>query len=179
MDISRPKVLFGFKDNKIGLKGKELIKRDISMQIALSLLAGKSSDFFNRLYNAQIIDNSFYFGYNISPDYGAGYFAAETEKYEELISELKNEIVRFKERDIDTKEFERIKKGLIGSIIRMFNGIENLVITNTRLSFDEVNVFDYYEVLNSISAEDVKQAFSTAFDDKYCSTALILPQAAK
>lgn len=123
-------------------------------------MPAKCLSFFNRLYNAQIIDNSFYFGYNISPDYGAGYFAAETEKYEELISELKNEIVRFKERDIDTKEFERIKKGLIGSIIRMFNGIENLVITNTRLSFDEVNVFDYYEVLNSISAETLNSIFN-------------------
>lgn len=48
MDISRPKVLFGFKDNKIGLKGKELIKRDISMQIALSSLAGKMSELFQQ-----------------------------------------------------------------------------------------------------------------------------------
>lgn len=179
MDVSRPKVIYGFKDNHVGLCGKDILKRDIAMQIAMSLFAGKSSDLFNKLYEKQIIDSSFDFGYSCSHDYAFGLFVAETDRYKELVEELKNEIILFKKKEINITEFERIKKGLIGSLVRSFNNIESLVINNTFYSFEGIDMFDNYDILNALIPNDVKEAFSTSFEEEYCTTAVILPRQSK
>lgn len=175
MDIARPKVLYGFKDNNIGLSGKELLKRRICLQIAFELFAGKSSDLFSTLYEKQIIDDSFDCAYDAKPEYAYGYFYAETEKYDEFTDKLKSAINNAKKNGLCGDSFERTKKSFIGSLIRTFNRLESLVISSTRHAFAGINIFDYYDILNNVTFEDVRSAFDTVFDEKYCNISLIKP----
>ena len=175
MDISRPKILYGFKDINVGLKGRELLKRKLAVQIALEIFAGRSSRLFSELYDAQIIDDTFDCGYEAKTDYAYGYFIAETDKYEQFEQEIKKRVESAKKYGLNKDAFERVKKSFIGSLLRIFNRPENLAIASTSHAFAGINIFDYYDVLNNISFDDIEKAFNSILDEKYCAVSIIKP----
>ncbi len=175
MDVSRPKILYGFKDSILNLHGTDLLRRDLSVQIALDLLLGKSSQLYDELYNKQLIDDSFEYAYTAKPQYAFAEISVETENYEEFLTELKHGIAQAKKHGVSIEEFERIKKSYIGSIIRVFNNIENLTNMTVHQYFNGITVFDYYDVLNSITINDITTAFSTLYEEEYCVTSILKP----
>lgn len=175
MDISRPKMIFGWKDKAPGITGKDLLRKRLSLQIALELFSGRSSGLYNRLYDEQIIDDSFDFGCEAKPDYAYAYFAAETEHYEMLAEELKKEISAAKGKGLDPKGFERIKKCYIGSLVTSFDRVDGIVHSLIRQHFAGIDIFDYYEVLDSITLEDVMEEFRRSFDEEHTALCVIKP----
>lgn len=174
-DISRPMVMYGYKDGNTGYTGKELFKRKLTASIALDLFAGSESDFFNDMYDKQIIDNSFDYRYTAESDYAYAEFDAETEHYEEFVSELKSYINKAKQNGFSQEIFNLIKKSYTGDIVRIFNSVNNIAMQSTDLAFDGVTLFDYYDILNGITSEDVTVMFNSMFDEKYCAVSLVLP----
>ena len=175
MDISRPKILYGFKDIHTGLCGRELLKRKIALQTALEIFAGRSSELYCGLYEKRITDDSFYCGYDAKNEYAYGYFAAETDRYDELVNEIKSAVISAKKNGLDKNAFGRVKKSFIGSLLRIFNRPESLVTASTRHIFAGINIFDYYDVLDKLSFEEVQSAFDSVLDDKYCAVSIIKP----
>ncbi len=175
MDISRPKMIFGWKDKAPGIKGKALLRKRLSLQIALELFSGRSSKLYNKLYDDQIIDDSFDFSCEATSDYAYAYFAAETDEYEKLTEELKKEIALTKASGFDMREFERVKKCYIGSLVTSFDRVAGIVHSLVRQHFAGIDIFDYYEVLDSISLEDITEEFSRSFDEEHTALCVIRP----
>lgn len=174
-DVSRPMVMYGYKNFNTGLDGKDLLRHKLIANIALDLFAGSESDFFNDMYDKQIIDNSFDYRYTAETDYAYAEFYAETEHYNEFTDELKKYINRSKQNGFSQEIFELTKKSCTGDIVRIFNSVNNIAMQTLELAFGNVNLFDYYDILNSITLEDVTELFNSMFDEKFCSVSLILP----
>lgn len=174
-DVSRPMIMYGYKNSKTGLEGKELLKHKLTAGIALDLFAGSESDFFNDMYAKQMIDNSFDYRYTAETDYAYAEFYAETEHYDEFVAELKKYISISKQNGFSQEIFDLIKKSCTGDIVRIFNSVNNIAMQTLDLAFGNVNLFDYYDILSSITLEDVTKLFNSMFDEKFCAVSVILP----
>ncbi len=175
MDVARPIVMYGCKDNNVGLDGKALLTRRLTVDIAMELFAGSESEFFNDMYDRQIIDNAFEYGYTAEKEYAFATFTAHTERHREFVGSLKSYIAKTKAEGFSRESFDRIKKSYLGDIIRIFNSTNGMAIQSTYHYFAGTDLFDYYDGLNSITYEDVVEAFEGLFCEEFCAVSLILP----
>lgn len=131
-----------------------LIKR-----IALDHVFGKGSDFYNAQYAAGRINTSF--GYEYS--YGEGYayltFGGESREAETVRDLILEEMGRFRDAGIDAKSFTRIKRKMMGRYISSFNSIQYLANTMLSYHMKGIGLFDYLDMVDSITAEEVNRAF--------------------
>ncbi len=58
-DISRPHYLLGFKHEPIWRGGEEMLHQQLIMSLAWRLITSRSSHFYNRLYDENVVTDSF------------------------------------------------------------------------------------------------------------------------
>lgn len=171
MDISMPMFAIGFKDNFIdgildaGLteKSLELAKRDIIVQIALGILFGKSTNFFQELYDKGLIIKPLGYSYTFEEDYAYSVIEGESYKYREVIEEIKKRIEEVKSNKISEEEFENMKNTMYGDYVRMFNNVNSIATTFINNYFRGIDTSDYAEAFKEIKIEDIEEIIKEHF----------------
>ena len=184
MDVNLPIVMFGFKDNfnKEKLESGyekdniEAVKYDVALQIALELIAGKSSDLFEKLYNEGIITREFGLSFSYEEDYAYTSFDIETSNYNEVISRVTKKIEELKENGVNEDEFERVKKMLYGNFVKGFNDVSRIATMVVSDYFKGINSFDYVEVYNEIDKDFVEEAIRKHFDKSKMAVSVVEPK---
>ena len=153
---SIPLFAIGFKDISLGTMGGGQIKKDLTTNILLEILFGNSSEFYNRLYEKGLIDNSFGSYFTGRADYGHSLIVGQSinpkEVYEEVIKYIKD----IKKKRISTESFNRIKNKNIGGFLMGLNSVEfisNYFIDNY---FNDFIFIDFLDILDSISLYDIE-----------------------
>ena len=172
MDISMPMFAIGFKDNFIkdkleagfGENSLELAKRDVAMQIILTLMFGKSTVFYEELYNKGLLMKPFGLNYSFEEDYAYSVIQGESNNYREVIDKVKNRIEKFKINNIDEKKFEVVKKSLYGDFVRMFDNVSSIATTFISNYFRGIDTSDYAEAYKSISIAEAEKILNEHFD---------------
>lgn len=154
MGIKQKIFNIGFKDTK---NCDKIIQPIVSSKILLDIIFGTSSKFFERMYNDGIVDNSFSFDYNCVQANKFYVFSGTSNKPEELLENIKQEIIKFKKDGIKEDDFNRIKNKKIGSFIRQFNFINSIVSMEADFFSHGFSIPEYFENINSLKFEDVKK----------------------
>ena len=164
MNTSIPMFHIGFKDTDLGQVGKEDIKKDLMTNLMLDMLFSDSSILYNELYDSGLIDGSFGAYYAGSNNYGHSLIVGETE--EPIL--VKDKIVKFLSKPIDEilrkEDFYRMKNDEIGNFIMSFDSIEFIGNTGVEMYFSKFPLFDYLELLEEITLEDIKNRFEEHID---------------
>lgn len=172
MDISMPMFAIGFKDDFIKEKleagfnsnSLELAKRDVAMQILFTMMFGKSTPFFEDLYNEGLIMRGIGTDYSFEEDYAYSMIECESYNYREVIERIKKRIEEFKNNDLDKNFFEIIKKTLYGDFVRVFNNVNSIATLFVSNYFKGIDTSDYVEAYKNITAEDVKKVLNEHFN---------------
>ena len=114
-DISMPIFILGYKD-KVNEK-MNMVKREIGLRILSAIMFGKSSDLYRKLYENGSIFSELGFDYEYARNYAHLYIQGQCINPEEVIKELKEEIDFYKQKGIEDKDFERIKKKVYGEFV--------------------------------------------------------------
>ncbi|NMA95084.1 MAG: insulinase family protein [Clostridiales bacterium] len=175
MPVSRPLFAIGYKDTPINKGGKELLKKIIVNGIVSDMTIGSTSDLYSQLYEEGLIDGSFGGGYTGEMDYAYMVLSGETANVDLLIERLQDGIDDIKKKGPDKDLFLQAKRGRIGRFIRYFDYVGGLGPLFVSLYIKESNLFDYIEVLDSITYEDVKAGLETAFDEKRRVVSIVEP----
>ena len=77
--------------------------------------------------------------------------------------------------ELKKEDFDRIKKVVWGDYIRSFNDIEGYAHSFITELFTDGDYFDYPEVFDSVSFEDVKARFALAFARDKSALSVIKP----
>lgn len=184
MDVNLPLVMFGFKDNfnKERLEGGyekdniEVVKYDVALQIALELIAGKSSTLFEELYNERLVTREIGLSFSYEEDYAYTAFDAETSNYNEVINRVAKKIDDLKQNGINEQEFERVKKMLYGNFVKGFNDVSRIATMIVSDYFKGVNSFDYVEVYNEIDKQFVEEAIKKHFNTERMAVSVVEPK---
>lgn len=176
MEISMPMFSIGYKD-KWGkdISGKELCIKSLETEIILSCLFKKGSDLNEYLYDNQLIFEPLSCEYNAHNDYGYTIISGESRNIEKVREKIGECIQENLQNGIDEEVFERIKKAKLGSFVRTFDSIENIANTFLNYYFEDINYFDVYDYLKSITLEDVNKRMKEHFDEEMAVISIINP----
>lgn len=92
MDVQKPKVYVGLKAKETELSGEEMLKHELSIQIALECLFGRASNFYTDVYENGLIDETFAYDFSLEKGYGFALIGSDSSQPDQLAEKIKNEI---------------------------------------------------------------------------------------
>ncbi|MBQ9266697.1 MAG: insulinase family protein [Clostridia bacterium] len=184
MDISMPMFMLGFRDDsKKELvdsgyeKGNmDLIHKHIALEIIFEMLLGKSSKFYEELYNEGLVKKEFGTDYTFEENYAYSSISNESASPEQVIEMIKQRIEELKRSGLDENEFQRIKRMLYGEYVYLFNDVTKIGSVVISDYFKGVNSFDYVDAYKDIEKFFVEQVLQEHFDFGKMAVSIIRPQ---
>ncbi|NEN81671.1 EF-P 5-aminopentanol modification-associated protein YfmH [Paenibacillus elgii] len=177
LPVSLPKCLFGCKEPGQALRGRELLKRELTMKVLLDVLVSPSSAIYQKLYDEQLISDSFGSEYNIAENYAFTVIGGDTKDPERLIGRVQEEIDRVKADGIASADFERSKKKKIGAFLRQLNSPEAIANEFTKYRFKGIDLFDILPVYEELTLEDVNERLREHFDWSRLAASIVTSEA--
>ncbi|KGM44946.1 pitrilysin family protein [Neobacillus niacini] len=177
MNVQTSKCLIGMKALHVDQTGPELLKNELTMNVLLDLLFGKSSENYNQLYNEGLIDETFSYDYTQEQGFGFAMVGGDTENPDKLADQLKNMLFQAKNGTTFTEEqLERAKKKKIGAFLRAVNSPEYIANQFTRYAFNDMNLFDVVPTLEKITMDDIKTMASEVISEERFSVCQVIPK---
>lgn len=173
MGGSIPIFTIGYKDIDLGFDGKELIYKEIMTNILLEMLFGESSEFYQKLYEKGLINNSFSAQYIGQKNYGHSILIGESENPAKVFDEINKYVFDIKKRGLNDEDFNRIKKKILGNFIINFNSLEYISTQFVTYYFNNFSILDYLDLVENASIEDIKDRFYNHFKSDNCCLSII------
>lgn len=166
MEINQKIFNIGFKNLQ---KNVTIFDKVVCNKILLDIIFGKSSLFYEKLYNKGIIDDTFGFDFNNFNENASYIFSGISKEPKDIIKYINEEINTFKNKDFIKGDFERIKNKHIGSFIRKFNVIDNIVSMEGDYFSNGFCIKDYYNFLQNVTLKDIQESLNYFDNDAYLS----------
>ncbi len=175
LSVSMPVFSMGYKDNQEFVSGKELAKRNLVTSIIMKMFSSEGTPLYKKMYEAGIINDTFYDDVTVNRDYGFIQFAGEAKDPYKVRECIFEEVKRIKKEGFKKEAFERAKKFLYGKYIKSFNNIESLGNIFGGNYFLGVGLFDFLEVYPEVTLEDVKERFDKLFNEEFFVISIVNP----
>ena len=183
MDVSIPMAVLGFKDTKAQRLRKagysennnDLVKRDVAIEILLSIIAGDSSKVFEELYNDGTITKSIGTDFTFEEDYAYSSFSFESNDVDKVVDRIKNEISSLKENGLDDEIFSRTKKMLYGGLVRNFNDSTDVARAFVMDYFKGINTFEFVDAYQNIDKSYVEGVLKEHFNFENMALSVVNP----
>lgn len=176
MNVQTSKCLVGIKANQVEQSGSDMLRNELSLNIILDILFGKSSDHYQKLYSEGLIDDSFSYDYSQEKGFGFAMIGGDTPSPDKLAETLKSMLLTAKQGDNFTNEsLERAKKKKIGGFLRAVNSPEYIANQFTRYAFNEMNLFDIVPTLESITLDEIKTAAAEFISEDRFTVCQVVP----
>ncbi|MBS7345512.1 MAG: insulinase family protein [Caryophanon sp.] len=162
MDVQKPKAMVGLKAKQVDLQGADMLKHELAMNIGFELLFGRTSPFYTRVYEADLIDESFGQDFSLEQGFGFGLIGSDTFEPERLIAEIQQELAAAEQTlPFTAEDVERMKRKKIGFYLRAMNSIEFIANSFTRYKFNDMNLFDAVPTLEQLTFADIQHALTS------------------
>ncbi|MBQ2945987.1 MAG: insulinase family protein [Clostridia bacterium] len=173
--VSKP--LFGIavktELEKVALSDRR--KNEVAVSIALELIAGGISNFYNKLYSENALSD-FGYEYMTSNGYAVVNLTGVSDDPERIYSEFFKSVKKLTDGKTDENDFETVKKNVYGKYLAAFDSIEDVANMALSADFSGSNVFEPAEIIKSITLSEVTDAAKLAFCEDNASMAVIMPQ---
>nr|WP_204121405.1 pitrilysin family protein [Levilactobacillus sp. 244-2] len=176
LTVNRPKVSIGLRGYDQVPAGKAGLAYSDAISLAMDLLFNDSSDNYLRLYDANVIDDSF--GYDFQVQRGAhfGQLAGDTDQPESFVSELTAILNDGPAQLLAAREqFDLVKREAIGRTIGAINSVEAIANQYDGPLFGGTTLFDELAVLEAMTFADVQAAWAQFSGDSRQTVYTILP----
>jgi len=175
LSVSMPVFMIGFKDNKKYTNGDELLKRQIITEILLEIYFGQSSDFYMSLYEKGLINASFGKESELEKTYGFSSLSGESNDPKKVYESVKEYLNSSRDKEINTEDFERAKRVLIGKNIKQFNSVEKIGNSFIKSFLNGQNPLLCNEIIESITIDELKNRFVSHFDTENTVLSVVNP----
>lgn len=174
--ISMPMFNIGFKDNKVGIKGNELLRKEVVTEIMLDMILKRGSEIFEELYMKGLVNDNFGCGFTSQIDYGYTLIGGESSNPREVKDIILNYINKYKENGLSEEDFNRVKKKKIGRFLKYFDSVNFIANNFIAYKFKGINLLDYLDVIKSIEFKEVEERLKNHLKEEYCSISIIEPK---
>jgi len=174
--VSEPIFYLGFKDIVVDkLSGRDVMHREILMELVLDALFGTSEKLYNDLYKADLIDEGFGFEYAAETTYGYTMIGGETKDPDQLYDRIMSEIKKAQKNGISEEQFERHRRKILGSYIRKFDSLEFIANNFLTYRFRDTDLFELPGVLNEVTREEALALIEENLNPERHAVSLVLP----
>jgi predicted Zn-dependent peptidase len=176
MNVQTSKCLVGIKALNANQSGAEMLKNELTMNVLLDLLFGKSSENYDQLYSQGLIDETFSFDYTQEQGFGFAMIGGDTPEPDKLTDALAKMLQEAKSgKAFTTEQLERAKKKKIGSFLRAINSPEFIANQFTRYAFNDMKLFDVVPTLEKITLEDIAALAAEVISEERFSVCQVVP----
>ncbi|GIO22028.1 EF-P 5-aminopentanol modification-associated protein YfmH [Oceanobacillus sp. J11TS1] len=176
MPVSISKCAVGIKEPNQSLQGEEYLKRDLLVDMVLSHFFSTGGEFYQELYEADLIDNSFFFESNLQSSFGYSCIGTNTTKPEEFSSRVHKMLLSTRDMEISEKDFERMKKKKMGQLLRGMNSLEFIANQFASYSFKNVNLFEIVPFIQKLTVDDANGFLKNWIEEERLATCTITNQ---
>ncbi|ULT58615.1 insulinase family protein [Neobacillus drentensis] len=177
MNVQTSKSLLGIKALHVDQTGEVLLKNELTMNVLLDLLFGKSSDNYTKLYDEGLVDETFSYDYTQEQGFGFAMIGGDTAEPDKLSDSLKQMLLDAKQGSVFNEEqLERAKKKKIGAFLRAVNSPEYIANQFTRYAFNDMNLFDVVPTLEKITLQDLQTLASEVISEERFSVCQVVPK---
>ena len=175
MAVSAPQFLIGAKLAPVQAS-QDLLRQRLIAALALRLLVGASSDFYNRLYAQGLLNRDF----DAEIDYLAGtgtlIVGGESDDPEAVLRALEEELARIGREGLDPDRFERAKRASLGARLRGLEDFESVCLALAESLFEGYCPLDAAEVLQSIRKAECEAFLREALPPERLALSILVPR---
>jgi len=165
MHVAKPLFCLGFKD----IGSMEKTYQLAATRILLDIIMGASSETYNKLYNAGLLDSGFSLDYSLGSCYATTMFTGASKDSDAVFNEIMTAIKNLKKSGINSAVFERLKKKHLGRFIQNFNSVSTPSEIQADFFVKGINIFELAEALRDINISHVSERIEGCFsDNNFC-----------
>ena len=159
MSVAKPLFCFGYKD----MVKPDKLRDTVSTKILLDIIAGGSSELYNRLYRQGLLDSGFGMDYSNGSCYSIAMFSGASKNVQQVCGEIIKVIENIKAVGVEAESFERIRKKQLGRYLRSFNSVSTIAGMQADFYGKGFSIFDIVEVMESIGIDDINNRVNECF----------------
>ena len=159
MSVAKPLFCLGYRD---ALKADKL-HDTVSTKILLDIIAGGSSEVYNRLYRQGLLDSGFGMDYSNGSCYSITMFSGASKDVQTVCDEIMKTIENIKAVGVDKESFERIRKKQLGRYLRSFNSVSTISGMQADFYLKGFSIFDIAEVMENMRIDDINNRVNECF----------------
>lgn len=162
MPVATNYICIGFKTGK--KSGKTNALNNVIVDIINEACFSKISDFNEKLYNNELINEPITISYEAGKNYSHIILSITTPDYKKTETEIIKYIEELKSKKIELELFETAKKRLIGD--KIFETEEVMTVHRTIIDsiLQEYDLFTYEEILKTITKQQVDSFINNELD---------------
>ncbi len=177
MNVQTSKCLVGLKAANPTESGTIMLKNELSVNVLLDILFGKSSDHYTELYSSGLIDDTFSYDYSQELGFGFAMVGGDTNEPDLLASRLKAMLMEAKLAQSWTSDsLERTKRKKIGAFLRAVNSPEYIANQFTRYAFNDMDLFEVVPMLESLTIDDLTKAAERLISEDRFTVCQVVPK---
>lgn len=154
MSVSVPKCTIGIKDSVSTLTKEEFLKRELLQSMVMDHYFSKGGDFYQELYQSELIDDSFFYETNLERNFGYTLIGSNAQKPEAFSSKVKEMLLSTRNNDLAEEDFSRMKKKKIGQLLRAMNSLEFIASKYTHYHMLGIDFFNIIPEIQALTLED-------------------------
>lgn len=174
--ISIPMFNIAFKDNNVGIKGAELLRKEVVTEILIDMIFKKGTKLYEELYMTGLINENFGAGFSSQIDYAFTIIGGDSKNPKEVKNIILKYIEEYKKEGLSKIEFERIKKKKIGNFLKYFDSVNFIANNFISYKFKDINLLDYLDVIKQVKFEEIEERLNSHLKEEYCVISIVEPK---
>lgn len=171
-NIATPLFSLGYKETHS--TPERSLKEMMVTAMLLEILAGDTSQLYDELLGAELINTSFSSEYFTGYGYAACLFSGESSDPERVRERINAEISRLRREGISDEQFEIARRKYYGRIVTCFNDVDDIANSLVVSAFQKISLFDEFDLLPGIKKSDVEERLNTALREEYSSLSVVV-----
>lgn len=155
LEVNVPKCTIGIKEFVGELNGESFVFQDLMQEIVLDHYFSKGGEYYQTLYDENLIDNSFSYSTTLERGFGYSIIGGNTNKPEAFVNRMKELLLASADDQLTEKEFTILKRKKIGQLLRAMNSLE--FIANQYPHYVDFSV-DFFELIPFIQKITLAEA---------------------
>ena len=175
LDVAKPLFTIGIKDTNIPKCAKERAKKAYATEILDEILFSQSSEFYNDLYDQNLIAQDLSSGCEIGKNYSFNVISSESSDPDKVYEKFLEYIEKTKKEGLDKEAFELSKRTVYASCIKSFDSVDDIGNNFIFNYFDGYDILDTPDIINSITYDYVTELFNESFKEEYYAISIVEP----
>ena len=145
------------------------------MMILNEMLFSECTDFYNDLLDREIIYPGLRYGYTICESFAYNSLSGEADEPETVLFELEKYIEKLRKDGLSREDFIRAKRVMYAEFVKLFDSTESIANQLFSYACDNVDIFMNYDLIHSITFEEVESLFKKSFPKEYITLSVVSP----
>ena len=173
MTVSVPLFDIGFKEPEY--RSFSDIRNEMLMDMVLDMIAGESTEFFRKMYDMNLFNDSFGSGFYSGDEYLCTFFEGDASEPERVRDLLLERIKELKHTGLDAALFDERVRTAVGSYIGLFDSPGSVAGSLISCHFKNTDLYDIIQHVGEPHLDEAEQLLRSCFDPELCALSVIMP----